>query len=133
VRVLREQLNQFLEYDSKRDRDLRLILDSYSTRIFEYEAENRSLRKEVKDLKDLGPPAKGKTSLSSRDIDRLARDVYAKFDWDKVASQSDLDSLKRSTAADPVLVAKVEAVHKELNDPAGLFTVLSDDAGSQQG
>lgn len=52
-------------------------------------------------------------------------DVYSRLDWNKIASQEDLDNLKCSMGTDPGLVAKVEAAQRELNDPAGLFSTLS--------
>ena len=118
---LRARLDQFLEYDSKRDQQLKMILNTYSARIHDYEIENRNLRKELKSLKGHISSSRGMTSLSPDEIDQLALDVYAKLDWDKIVSQEDLNKLKISMGADLGLVAKVEAVHRELNDPAGVF------------
>jgi hypothetical protein len=72
VNDLRVRLDQFLEYDSKRDEQLKLIFESYSTRIADYETENRNLRKELNSLKGLAPSSRNRTSLSSNEMDHLA-------------------------------------------------------------
>lgn len=122
---LRSRLDSFLEYDARRDEQLKQVLESYSARITDYEIENRKLQNEVDSLRRLAPSFRNKNSLSANEIDRVARDVFSKLDWDKIASQEDLEELKRWKGTDPSLVAKVEAAQRELNDPAGLFASLS--------
>lgn len=125
VSDLRARLDQFLEYDAKRDQQLKTILTTYSARFHDYEIENRNLRKELKSLKGNISSSRGRTSLSPNEIDQLALDVYAKLDWDRIVSQEDLNRLKISMGTDPGLVAKVESAHRELNDPAGVFSTLA--------
>ncbi len=117
---------QAMEMEAQdRDKKLLEVFEALAEQINDEKEKNARLTKELRDLaKDVGDmdPAR---SLSDRELFSLSRKVYDQIDWSNFVTKRETEDLRKASALQTSLVAKVDAVEKELIDPAGMMSTIT--------
>ena len=109
----------------EKDKKLLDVFESFSTQIIQEQEEIRRLTKELgalaKHVYDMDPVR----TLSDRELFLLSRKVHDQINWSNFMTKQEAEDLRKASTLQSGLIDKVNAVEKELINPAGMMSTIT--------
>jgi hypothetical protein len=109
----------------EKDKKLLDVFESFSTQIIQEQEEIRRLTKELGDLSKFVYDMDPVRTLSDRELFLLSRKVHDQINWSNFMTKQEAEDLRKTSTLQSGLIDKVNAVEKELIDPAGMMSTIT--------